>query len=116
MKKVMELKAIYDIKDIGIAGASMGGLASYYLGLKYEVFDYIFTFSAATGFIKNEWWKNFYNKAYLSNKKMFYYMGGKDKLEKKLSEENKNVFPLLFKSGFDEKNFDSYIDKSLKHN
>lgn len=117
IKKINELKEKYDIKDIGIAGASMGGLASYYLGLKYgDIFNYIFTFSPAIGFFKDEWWKDLYNKTNLANKKIFYYMGGGDSLEKRLSFECQNVIPLLIEAGFDENNYYSYVNKSLKHN
>lgn len=116
LEKIEEIKREFNIKDIAIAGASMGGLASYYLGLKYPIFNYIFTFSPATGLYKDIFWKDFYKKAYLNDKKIFYYMGGNDQLERDLTSFNVNLTKYLFEAGFDKNNYLSYEDKSLKHN
>ena len=114
-EKIKELKEEYDIIDIGIAGASMGGLASFYLGLK-DNYDYIFSFSPAYGFIKDSWWKEFYKKCNLKNKKLISYIGGNDWLERHLDEEGKNILELLLKAGFDKNNLYTLKDKGLKHN
>ncbi len=118
LKRLDEFNKLYDIKDVGICGASMGGLASFYLGLKYSnIFDYIFTFSPATGLYFDEYWINFYKEYKLnSNQKMFYYIGGKDALEKRLSLWNNNLKNNLFNAGFNKNNYYEYIDNSLKHN
>lgn len=60
-----------------ILGASSGGLAAYYLGLKYaDVFGKVCTFSPATGLFLESDWLNFYNKIDFSkSQKILIYCG-----------------------------------------
>lgn len=118
LAKINEFKANYNIVDVAIAGASMGGLASFYLGLKYsDIFDYIFSFSPATALYQDECWQEFHQNNIINlDQKLFYFIGGADALERRLRNWNQNYKKMLFERGFNQDNYYEYIDESLKHN
>ncbi len=65
----------------GIAGASSGGLAAYYLGLRdNDLYGYIGAFSPANGLFENKDWLHFYaNKDFSSGRPAIYvYCGVND--------------------------------------
>lgn len=108
-----------DLNEIGIIGASSGGLASYYIGLKnHSKYKFIFTFTPATGFIKDESLYEFYNKIDF-NKSLpyiFYFQGKKGILENILYEVNKDLINNLVKSNYKKENIYEYIEESYDHN
>lgn len=108
-----------DLNEIGIVGASSGGLASYYIGLKnYLKYKFIFTFTPATGFIKDESLNKFYSKIDF-NKSLpliYYFQGKKGMLEELLFNVNKNLIDNLLKSGYKNELIDIYLEESYDHN
>lgn len=116
--KIYEIANEFNIKDVSIMGSSMGGMASFYLGLKYpEIYDYIYTFSPANGLLKDSFWKKFYQNIEINqNQKMYLFFGGNDNLERALKDMAKNLTKDLFKAGFNQNNIYTYYDNSLKHN
>lgn len=64
-------------EDTTIFGASSGGLASFYLGLKYpDVFGNVYSLSLATCLFYKKDWEKFFNKVKFSvSQKMFVYCG-----------------------------------------
>ena len=108
----------YQIVDAAIAGASMGGLAAHYLGLKYpDIFDYIFSLSTASGLYKDSLWKIIYqNMPPKAGQKYFFFQGEADPLEKELARFNKRVTKNIIKAGLNEDDLLYYFDPKLKHN
>lgn len=110
-----------NLNEVGIAGSSCGGLASFYLGIKdYKKYKFIFTFTPATGFIEDETLKDIYQKIDFKNKEdlpyLFYYQGNKGELEHLLFEVNKNFILLLLESSYKEDLIESYIEETADHN
>ena len=108
-----------DMNEIGIIGASSGGLASYYIGLKnYLKYKFIFTFTPATGFIEDESLFEFYKNINMNDKLpyIFYYQGNKGFLENILYEVNKDLINNLVKSNYKKENIYEYIEESYDHN
>ena len=108
-----------DLKEIGIVGASSGGLASYYIGLKnYLKYKFIFTFTPATGFIKDESLNKFYRNIDFNRNipYIFYFQGKKGFLENILYEVNKDLINNLVKSNYKKENIYKYIEESYDHN
>ena len=108
-----------DLDNIGICGSSCGGLASYYVGLKdYDKYSYIFTFTPATGFIKDKSLIKLYNSMKMDSKLpyIFYYQGNKGKLEHLLYKVNHKLIKNLINVGYPVNNIEQYIEESAEHN
>lgn len=118
----IENKYSVDLNEVGIVGSSCGGLASFYLGLRdYLKYKFIFTFTPATGFIKDETLEKFYDKInFVENKDklpyIFYYQGNKGDLERLLFNVNQNLIPLLINKGYPKNKIESYIEETAEHN
>jgi predicted alpha/beta superfamily hydrolase len=101
-------------KHTGLIGSSLGGLISYYGGLKYpEVFGKIGALS--TSF----WFSNKveeYTKEHGSIKKIKLYLlvGGKE--GENMSDDTKKMRKLLLQTGFKSKNLISKINPEGEHN
>ena len=118
------IKERYCVKEdnIGIGGASMGGIASFFCGL-YEMgfFKYVLSYSPAFGLYEMEAFDNWYSridlKKYIDRlPKIHIYCGGGDMLEEQLLPASREMKSLLVNHGYDaEKIFESY-DSEKPHN
>ena len=96
----------------GIIGSSMGGLISYYAGLKYpNIFGKIGVISPSFWFSK-EVLDYTEEKAKDANIKMYFLLGDKEGMTKDFNE----VSALLLKSGFKKENLKKKIIEGGEHN
>lgn len=106
--------------NMGICGASCGGLASLYVGLKnYNKYDFVFSFTAALGILGREGIEKLFRKYDFNNKKLpyvFLFQGLADDLEKLLHSGNQYIKTNMIKMGYLEELIDEYIEKDAKHN
>lgn len=118
------IKERYCVKsdNIGIGGASMGGIASFFCGL-YEMgfYKYVLSYSPAFGLYEmsafDNWFKSIDFKKY-SDKlpKIHIYCGGGDDLEKSLLPSSMAMKKLMISHGYESsKVFESY-DMEKPHN
>ena len=116
--KVLDYLKQYKITDCTVCGASMGGLAAHYLGIKFpEIYDYIMSFSSASGLLSDGFWKDLYAKSNINkNQKYGIFQGEADPLEKELGKGNKNMISNLIRAGIPKENIIYLFDKDLKHN
>ena len=108
-----------DLDEVGIFGASSGGLASYYIGLKNSSkYKFILTFTPATGFIKDESLKDFYGKIDFNSRLpfIFYFQGKKGWLEELLYTVNIDLIKNLVDSNYSKDLIDEYLEESYEHN
>lgn len=115
-------------KDVTIFGASSGGLASFYLGLKYpDVFGNVYSLSPATCLFYKEDWKRFFSKVKFSTKQnIFVYCGkeSEDWLENYLYDGLGNtdllsaneIKPFLKEHGYIENNINCLFESGAVHN
>ena len=108
-------------ENTGIAGASSGGIAAYYLGLRdNDAYGYIGAFSPANGLFKNSDWNKFYaskNFASANKPKVYIYCGQKDNgLEDMLLPGAKAVKQSLPSYGYPASSiYENYVDNAT-HN
>lgn len=96
----------------GIIGSSMGGLISYYAGLKHpNIFGKIGVFSPSFWFSDNVLSFTKQNAKQL-NVKMYFVLGDKEGM----TEDYNNVTDLLIKNGFNEENFEKKLIEGGTHN
>lgn len=116
------VKSKFDVllTNLGICGASCGGLASLYVGLKnLEKYDFIFSFTAALGILGKDGVEKVFNKYNFNNVNLpyvFLFQGLADDLEKMLHSGNQYIKENMVKRGYHEKLIDEYIEKDAKHN
>lgn len=110
-----------------ILGASSGGLAAYYLGLKYaDVFGRVCSLSPATGLFLESDWLNFYDKiGFSKSQKILIYCGknSSDWLENYLYGKTRDevlssckIKPSLILKGFNAENVTEYFLNGAVHN
>ncbi len=118
------IKEKYCVSDnnIGIGGSSMGGIASFYCGLRnVEFYKYILSYSPAFALYEmsafDNWFtKNQFNEYKDSLPKIHIYCGEGDPLERLLVGTSRDMKPLLVKYGYPEnKVFETY-DLEKPHN
>ncbi len=118
------IKEHYRIDDsnIGIGGASMGGIASFWCGLdKLGFYSYVLSYSPAYGLYDMSAFENWFEKlCFAENReklpKIHIYCGENDPLERLLISSAKQMKVLLVKHGYDEnKIFETYV-KENSHN
>lgn len=105
-------RTIKDAESTGIIGSSMGGLISYYAGLKHSnVFGKIGVFSPSFWFSDSvlDFTKE---NASLSKTKMYFLLGEKEGMEKEFNK----VSDLLINNGFKKDNFFKKIVPGREHN
>ncbi len=109
-----------DLNYIGIAGASSGGLASFYLSLVYpNIFKFSFVFSPANGVFSDETFIKLYKMMEFKNKNVpyiYYYQGGTGSVESLLYKGNLNFVNNLIQAGYPQEKIESYINESFRHN
>ena len=111
-----------DDNNMGVAGASCGGMASLYVGLRnMNKYNFIFTFTPAIGIIGDKsltkLFKDFnFKDNYNSLPYVFFFQGNTGELEHFLHESNKNLVDILINTGYNSKIIDSYIQNDANHN
>ena len=108
-----------DRANTGIGGSSMGGLISFYMGLKHpEIFGYEVCFSPAFCFVTEEQVKDYMEKNDIRNKvnpKIYMYCGGAD-LDNELYGLMEPIKNVMINNGYDSKLIEPYIDMTQPHN
>ena len=103
----------------GIGGSSMGGLISFYMGMKYpEVFDYELCFAPAFLFVTNEQVVDYMDRHDIRNKenpRIYMFCGGQD-LDAQLVGYVEPMKQTLLKNGYNANNIVTNIDMSKGHN
>ena len=102
------IKSRYNINEdnIGIGGSSMGGIASFYCGIKeLGFYKYIISYSPAFGLYEEKAFDNYFKtKNFRDNKsilpKIHIYCGGGDMLENMLLYSAKDMIWYLYKNGY----------------
>ena len=101
-----------------ILGSSLGGLASYYLGLRYnELFGFLGTFSPGIDLFSDKSWKNFYEQKDFSvfRPRIYVYSGFNDgELEDALIKGARKIRKLV-EYGYDENEISERYNEGL-HN
>lgn len=91
---------------VGFCGSSMGGLISFYICSKYpEIFKFCISFSPAFFFFTPEKVEeNFYARGFNQDNSPIYifFIGGGDKLERRLLPNTDLMVSLLKEAGFDD--------------
>jgi len=103
-------------KYTSLIGSSLGGLISYYGGLKYpEIFGKIGALSPSFWF--SDQVINFTKaNGNIQNVKLFVLVGGKEGGGTAMSEDTKNMEKLLLETGFKSKNLKTKINPEGEHN
>lgn len=110
------------LTNMGICGASCGGLAALYTGLKNtDSYGFIFSFTSSIGLLNKEQLDCIIKKFEFENKKnklpyIFLFQGLADDLEKILSDGNQYMKNLLINNGYDNDLIDEYVEESAMHN
>lgn len=104
--------------NMGVGGASMGGIAAFYCGLReYGVYKYVLSYSPAYALYEMSAYENWFsNKDFNENSdvlpKIHIYCGEGDPLERLLVGASKDMKSLLVKYGYPEvKIFETYDDQ-----
>lgn len=111
------IKSNYDVNlsDVGILGSSSGGLASFYMGLKYsDVFKYILSFSPAILFYHPD----ALNKLIINNENLpkLYITGGyKSSLERNITDFI-DVYSMYLSQIYPKEKLLIRIDENYDHN
>ena len=104
--------------NIGIGGSSMGGIASFYCGLREEgLYKYVLSYSPAYGLYEMSAFENYFRTKSFASKgsnlpSVHIYCGGGDPLEQQLLPSSKVMKRALEAYGYpDEKIFETYDDE-----
>lgn len=118
------IKEKYNVSEdnIGIGGSSMGGLASFYCGMReLGFYSYVLSYSPAYGLYEMADYDRYLGGLDLANKrelqpKLHVYCGGGDPLEELLLPSSREMCKRLVTLGYDEnKIFETYDTEKL-HN
>lgn len=108
------------LENLSVAGASCGGAAALYVGLKNnEKYDNIYAFTSATGILSKRCLNQVFAKLVkgkTSLPNICLFQGLNDDLERLLYSGNKYIKELLIKNGYDETKLYEYIESSANHN
>lgn len=118
------IKGKYCVKDdnIGIGGSSMGGIASFYCGLReLGFYKYVLSYSPAFGLYEMSAFDNYFKTFDFArdNEKLPYihiYCGGGDVLEEQLLPAARDMKPLLINHGYPFCNVYETYDMEKPHN
>ena len=118
------VKANYCVKEdnIGLGGSSMGGIASFYCGLREKgFFRYILSYSPAFGLYEMSAFEKYFAKQSFSISydllpKIHIYCGGGDMLEENLLPSSKAMKSVLTKYGYDGAAIHETYDMEKPHN
>jgi predicted alpha/beta superfamily hydrolase len=118
------IKKTYCVKEdnIGIGGSSMGGIASFYCGLRESGFyNYVLSYSPAFGLYEMSAFDNYFSKLDFANNKdnlpkIHIYCGVGDMLEEQLLPAAKEMKSLLLKHGYSADKIHETYDEEKPHN
>ena len=118
------IKAKYCVKEdnIGIGGASMGGIAAFYCGLReFGFYNYVISYSPAYGLYEMSAFENWFKgKNFIENKeklsKIHIYCGEGDPLERLLIGSSKDMKGTLIKYDYPESKIFETYDIEKPHN
>ena len=118
------IKEKYCVKEenIGIGGASMGGIAAFYCGIREMGFyKYVLSYSPAFALYDMEAFENYFKtKSFGENKDnlplIHIYCGGGDDLEKMLLPSSVKMKSLLVKQGYEKEKILETYDIEKPHN
>ena len=114
------IKNTYSIDEdnIGVGGASCGGIAAFLTGVTYpERYKYVLAYSPAFLLYSDKYWNEFHkNMKYINMPKLHIYSGAKDNLEVIIYETTKVVKPKLVAHGYPEELIKETYVKEFKHN
>lgn len=110
-----------DKNSTGIGGSSMGGLISYYLGMKYtDVFGQVLSFSPAFWMYSEETIASVVDSYDYSNAdnlpKVFLYTGGANQMEKDTIPYVDLVYNKMSENGYPKDKLNSLTDTTKEHN
>ncbi len=103
---------------VGFCGSSMGGLMSWYICSKYpEIFKFCISFSPAFFFFgKKHLIEQFYCADFQKGcDKYVFFIGGADKLERRLRPNTDLMVQLLKEAGYNDDNLLYMVDESRIH-
>lgn len=118
------IKSRYNIDDgdIGIGGSSMGGIASFYCGMReLGFYRYILSYSPAFALYPEEAYERYFKSIRLSERRddqpyINIYCGGGDLLERSLLPAARAMKDLLVRNGYDESRISEIYAPSKPHN
>lgn len=107
-----------DEENIGVGGASCGGLAAFLTGIAYpEIYKYILAYSPAFLLYENKYWKEFFKEMKFEKlPKIHIYSGANDQLEAFIYDSTKSFKPQLVAHGYDEDKIKETYVKEFPHN
>ena len=115
------IKEKYRVKEgnIGIGGSSMGGIASFYCGIReMGFFDYVLSYSPAFGLYEMSAFEDFFKKCSFEQQtpKIHIYCGEGDMLEQQLVTSARAMRKMLMKYGYDGEKIHETYDLEKPHN
>lgn len=107
-----------DEENIGVGGASCGGIAAFLTGVTYpERYKYVLAYSPAFLLYSDKYWIEFFkNMKYEKLPKIHIYSGSNDNLEIVIYETTKVVKPKLVAHGYPEELIKETYIKEFLHN
>lgn len=110
-----------DKNSTGIGGSSMGGLISYYIGMKYtDVFGQVLSFSPAFWMYSEDTVASVVNSYDYSNTdnlpKIFFYVGGANQMEKDTIPYVDLVYNKMLENNYPKNKLYSLTDTTKEHN
>ena len=107
-----------DEENIGVGGASCGGLAAFLTGVTYpDRYKYVLAYSPAFLLYANKYWKEFFkNMKFEKLPKIHIYSGANDELEAFIYDTTKSFKPQLVAHGYDENKIKETYVKEFPHN
>lgn len=110
-----------DKNSTGIGGSSMGGLISYYIGMKYpDVFGQVLSFSPAFWMYSEDTMASVVDSYDFSNTdnlpKVFLYTGGANQMEKDTIPYVDLVYNKMSENGYPENKLNTLTDTTKDHN
>ena len=108
--------------NIGIGGSSMGGIASFYCGIRNaEFYKYVLSYSPAFALYEMSAFENWFSKKQFSQNKdnlpkIHIYCGEGDPLERLLVGASRDMKRVLVKHGYDESKIFETYDSEKPHN
>ena len=115
------IKERYCVKEdnIGIGGSSMGGIASFYCGLKNQAsYKYVLSYSPAFGLYEMKAFDEYFTTCNFNagSPKIHIYCGKGDLLEQQLLPAAMNMKELLVKHNYPSENIFETYDDEKPHN
>lgn len=107
-----------DEENIGVGGASCGGLAAFLTGVSHpKRYKYVLAYSPAFLLYADKYWKEFFkNMKFEKLPKIHIYSGANDQLESFIYDSTKAFKPQLVAHGYDEEKIKETYVQEFPHN